>query len=74
MWVQKHRVFSRSTPLRSVGPVTSYKWSYGAPIKAPYKRVTGVTTLLIGVITPFIPGRVGAHLVGMIVFTSVGTS
>ena len=35
---------------------TSYKWSY-KPYKWPYKWVTGVITLLIGVITPFITGR-----------------
>jgi len=31
---------------------TSYKWSYNL-YKWPYKWVTGVITLLIGVITPF---------------------
>ena len=36
---------------------TSYKWSYN-PCKWPYKWVTGVITLPIGVITPFITGRV----------------
>ena len=35
---------------------TSYKYSYN-PYKWPYKWVTGVITLLIGVITPFITGR-----------------
>ena len=34
----------------------SYKWSYD-PYKWLYKRVTGVRTLLIGVITPLITGR-----------------
>ena len=43
------------------GPPTSYKWSY-KPYKWPYKWVTGVITLLIGVITPFTT-IVGAHLV-----------
>ena len=39
------------------GPLpTSYKWSY-KPYKWPYKWVTGVTTLLIRVITPFITSR-----------------
>ena len=36
---------------------TSYKWSYFQPYKWPYKWVTGVITLLIGVITPFITSR-----------------
>ena len=35
---------------------TNYKWSY-KPYKWPYKWVTGVITLLIGVITPFITSR-----------------
>ena len=35
---------------------TSDKWSY-KPYKWPYKWVTGVITLLIGVITPFITSR-----------------
>ena len=35
---------------------TSYKWSY-KPYKWPYKWVTGVITLLIGVITPFTTSR-----------------
>ena len=35
---------------------TSYKWSY-KPYKWPYKWVTGVITLLIGLITPLITGR-----------------
>ena len=35
---------------------TIYKWSCN-PYKWPYKWVTGVITLLIGVITPFITGR-----------------
>ena len=35
---------------------TSYKWSY-KPYKWPCKWVTGVITLLIGVITPFITSR-----------------
>ena len=34
----------------------NYKWSY-KPYKWPYKWVTGVITLLIGVITPFITSR-----------------
>ena len=34
---------------------TSYKWSYN-PHKWPYQWVTGVITLLIGVVTPFING------------------
>ena len=42
-------VFTRWAP-------TSYKWSY-KPYKLPYKWVTGVITLLIGVITPFITSR-----------------
>ena len=41
---------------------TIYKWSYN-PYKWPYKWVTGVITLLIGVITPFVTGK-GAHLAG----------
>ena len=40
-----------------VGPGSSYKWSYFQPYKWPYKWVTGVITLLIGVITPFITSR-----------------
>ena len=35
---------------------TSCKWGYN-PYKLPYKWVTGVITLLMGVITPFITGR-----------------
>ena len=35
---------------------TSYKWSYNL-YKWPYKWVTGVITLLMGVITPFITDR-----------------
>ena len=35
---------------------TSYKWSYN-PYKWPYNWVTGVITLLIEVITPFITSR-----------------
>ena len=35
---------------------TSYKWGYNS-YKWPYKWVTGVITLLIGVITPSITGR-----------------
>ena len=35
---------------------TIYKWTYN-PYKWPYKWVTGVITLLIGVITPVITGR-----------------
>ena len=35
---------------------TSFKWSC-KPYKWPYKCVTGVITLLIGVITPFITSR-----------------
>ena len=35
---------------------TSYKWSYN-PYKWPYKWVTGVITLLIEVIIPFITSR-----------------
>ena len=43
------------------GPLLySYKWSYN-PYKWPYKWVTGVITLFIGVITPFITGRVGCN-------------
>ena len=38
------------------GPPASYKWSY-KPYKWPYKWATGVITLLIGVITPFITSR-----------------
>ena len=38
------------------GPLTNYKWVY-KPYKWPYKWVTGVITLLIGVITPFITSR-----------------
>ncbi len=36
-----------------MGPFDRYKWSYN-PYKWPYKWVTGVITLLIGVISPFI--------------------
>ena len=36
-------------------PPTSCKWSYN-PYKWPYKWVTGVTILLLGVTTPFITG------------------
>ena len=43
------------------GPYDRYKWSYNL-YKWPYKWVTGVITLLIGVITPFITES-GAHLV-----------
>ena len=35
---------------------TIYKWTYN-PYKWPYKWVTGVITLLIGIITPVITGR-----------------
>ena len=35
---------------------TNYKWSYNL-YKWPYKWVTGVITLLMGVITPFITDR-----------------
>ena len=35
---------------------TSCKWSYN-PYKWPYKWVTGVITVLIGVVTPVISGR-----------------
>ena len=38
------------------GPPTIYKWSYN-PYKWPYKWVTGVITLLIGVINLVINGR-----------------
>ena len=36
---------------------TSYKWSYNNLYKWPDKWVTGVITLLMGVITPFITDR-----------------
>ena len=39
-----------------VGPEPIYKWSYN-PYKWPYKWVTGVITLLIGVINLVINGR-----------------
>ena len=35
---------------------TSYKWSYN-PYKWPSKWATGVITLVIGIINPFITGR-----------------
>ena len=43
-------------PTHKVGPEPSYKWSY-KPYKWPYKWLTGVITLLIRVITPFITSR-----------------
>ena len=47
---KKHPLFPQG------GPPTSYKWSYN-PYKWPYKWVTGVRTLLVEVIIPFIASR-----------------
>ena len=49
--------------LTTMWALTNYKWSYKT-YKCPYKWVTGVITLLIGVTTPFTT-IVGAHLVGL---------
>ncbi len=48
--------FVSINPILTRWAPTSYKWSY-KPYKWPYKWVTGVITLLIGVITPFITSR-----------------
>ena len=49
------KIFETTT--YKVGSYDRYKWSYGAPINGLIQWVTGVITLLAGVITPFITGR-----------------
>ena len=60
MGVSQKEVFDVSTSAR--WDPASYTWSSN-PYKWPYKWVTGVVTLLIRVITPFISGRVPPRII-----------
>ena len=55
-WAQLKSPEKSKTEIYTRWAPTRYKWSY-KPYKWPYKWVTGVITLLIGVITPFITSR-----------------
>ena len=53
---QPYLVNRRISAINTRWAPTSYKWSYN-PYKWPHKWETGVVTLLLGVITPFITNK-----------------